>query len=265
MASAMSSPTSLAYNDEGVGVAVVFLHGLTFDRRSWRPIIERLDGAVRTLAVDLPAHGDSGGIPAPLDDVAAQVHELIAALAVERPVVVGHSMSAGLATLYAATYPSLGVVVIDNGPDIRPFAQLARQLEPALRGPGFSDVWRTFEGSLGIERVPEPVRSLVLETHDVQQDVVVGYWETLLGTDPDELQTIIDTYLRQVAVPCLAVFGRPITDSELERFGWLPDVQIEEWTPDGHFVHLVDPNRFAVRLRRFIDHCTATSRAAKAG
>ena len=24
-----------------------------------------------------------------------------------------------------------------------------------------------------------------------------------------------------------------------------------------HFVHLVDPDRFATRLRRFIDYCTA--------
>jgi hypothetical protein len=24
-----------------------------------------------------------------------------------------------------------------------------------------------------------------------------------------------------------------------------------------HFVHLVDPDRFATRLRQFVDHCTA--------
>jgi pimeloyl-ACP methyl ester carboxylesterase len=53
------------------------------------------------------------------------------------------------------------------------------------------------------------------------------------------------------------VFGRPITESERERFGWLHDVQLEEWAGDGHFVHLVDPDRFAARLRQFVDHCTA--------
>ena len=258
MAAATDSVTSLAYDDEGAGTPVVFLHGLTFDRRTWRPIIERLDGCVRSIAIDLPAHGDSGGAPAPLDEVAAQVHQLVGSLAVDRPVVVGHSMSGGLASFYAAAYPSRGLVSIDNGPDIRPFAQLVQQLEPALCGPGFTQVWQSFEDSLGLERIPEPVRSLVLETHEVKQDVVVGYWQTVLRTDPDELQALIDAQIRQLDVPCLGVFGRPITPSERERFGWLPDVQLEEWAGDGHFVHLVDPDRFATRLRQFVDHCTAT-------
>ena len=63
---------------------------------------------------------------------------------------------------------------------------------PHCAAPGFTEVWQTFEDSLGLERIPEPVRSLVLETHEVKQDVVVGYWETVLRTDPDELQAFID-------------------------------------------------------------------------
>jgi pimeloyl-ACP methyl ester carboxylesterase len=80
----------------------------------------------------------------------------------------------------------------------------------------------------------------------------------LLRTDPDELQTWIDSEVRKLHVPCLGVFGRPITDRERERFEWLPDVQLEECEGEGHFVHLVDPDRFANRLRQFVDHCTAT-------
>src|SRR4051794_6971107 len=114
VATAPDSP-KLAYDIDGDGVPVVFLHGLTFDRRSWRPIVERLDGSVRSIAIDLPAHGDSPGVPAPLEAVAAQVHELLTSLAVERPIVVGHSMSGGLAWIYAAAYPTRGVVFVDSG------------------------------------------------------------------------------------------------------------------------------------------------------
>ena len=258
MAPQRDTTTTLAYDDDGAGIPVVFLHGLTFDRRSWRPIIDRLDGGVRSIAIDLPSHGDSGGPPAPLDHVAAQVHELLGSLTVDRPILVGHSMSGGLASSYAASYPSRGLVIVDNGPDIRPFAQLLQRLEPALCGPGFTQVWQTFEDSLGLERIPEPVRSFVLETHEVKQDVVAGYWQTVLRTDPDELQALIDAQIRQITVPCLGVFGRPITDSERERLGWMPDVQLEEWVGDGHFVHLLDPVRFATRLHQFIDYCTAS-------
>ncbi len=251
--------TGLAYEIEGAGTPVAFLHGLTFDRRSWRPIIDHLGSSVRSIAIDLPAHGESGGAPAPLDAVAVQVHELLSSLGVERPVVVGHSMMAGLACIYAVAYPSRGLVMVDSGPEIRPFAELAHRLEPALRGPGFADTWQAFENSLGLERIPEPVRSLVRAGHHVNQEVVVGYWETMLRTDPAELQGWIDAeILPKLDVPCLGVFGRPITEGERERFGRLADVQLEEWTGDGHFVHLVDSTRFATRLREFVDHCTAT-------
>jgi pimeloyl-ACP methyl ester carboxylesterase len=262
MTAAAHTATALAYDDEeGAGIPVVFLHGLTFDRRTWKPIVERLDRCtVRSIAIDLPAHGESGGGPAPLDEIAAYVHELLCALAVERPVVAGHSMSGGLAALYATSYATRGVVIVENGPDIRPFAQLLHRLEPALRGPGFTEAWQPFEESLGLGRIPEPARSLVLETHEVKQDVVVGYFETALRTHPDELQAFVDAQLRKLDVPVLGVFGRPITDSERERFSWPPDVQLEEWPGDGHFVHLVDPDRFATRLHRFVDHCTRHTR-----
>ena len=258
-----STPQSagLAYDLEGEGPPVVFLHGLTFDRRTWRPIVDRLHGSVFSIAVDLPAHGESGGVPATFEELTSRLHELIVSLAVERPIVVGHSMSGGLACLYASGYATRGVVTIDNGPDIRPFAELLHRLEPALRGPGFAEVWQRFEQSMGLERVPEPVRSLVLDTHTVNQDVVLGYWDTPLRTDPAEHQASIDAAMAKLHVPCLGVFGRPITDGERERFDRLRDVQLEEWPEDGHFVHLVDPDRFTTRLRQFVDHCIATGEA----
>jgi pimeloyl-ACP methyl ester carboxylesterase len=251
MPAATHTPTRLAFDDEGTGSPVVFLHGLTFDRRTWRPIIDRLSG-VRSIAIDLPAHGESGGTPIPLEQVAAQVHELVLSSGVEAPIVVGHSMSGGVAAFYAASYPTAGAVFVDTGPEIKPFAQLVQQLEPVLRSPRFPDVWQKFEESLGLDLIPEPDRSLVLETHEVDQEVVLGYWDELLRTDPDGMQELVDAQVRAIDAPILGVFGRPVTEGERERFSWLPDVQIEEWTGDGHFVHLVDPDRFANRLLEFV-------------
>ena len=244
---------TLAYEADGAGTPVVFLHGLTFDRRSWRPIVEALGGSVRTIAIDLPAHGESDGDPAPLPVVAEQVHEVVAALVVEPPVVVGHSMSAGIALLYALAHPTRGVVLVDDGPHVQPFAELVRRLEPTLRGPGFADVWQVFEQSFGLERLDEPVRSLVLATHRVRQEVVLGYWDMLLHTEPAELQAWIDGQIGELDVPCLAVFGRPVSDGQRERLGRLRGLELEEWMGGGHFVHLVDPGRFAERLRRFVE------------
>ena len=99
----------------------------------------------------------------------------------------------------------------------------------------------------------------MLDTHKVRQDVVLAYWDQVLNTDPAELQAWIDGKAAEIRIPCLAVFGRRATDGERERFDRLPDVQIEEWVGDGHFVHLVDPGRFATRLRTFVEHCDRAS------
>jgi pimeloyl-ACP methyl ester carboxylesterase len=255
MATAADLKAGLAFDIEGTGTPVVFLHGLTFDRRTWRPVIDQLDGAVTSITIDLPAHGDSSGEPAPLQSVAERIHQLLQTLGVERPVVVGHSMAAGIAGLYASGHPARGVVLVDQATEILPFAQMLHQIAPMLRGPAFDQVWPDIENSLGLDRIPEPARTLVLETHKVDQDVVLGYWDQVLTTEPAELQAWIDATAARIQVPCLAVFGRPATDGEHDRLGRLPDAQIEEWPGDGHFVHLVDPGRFAARLRAFVGHC----------
>jgi pimeloyl-ACP methyl ester carboxylesterase len=234
----------------------VFLHGLTFDRRMWKPIVERLGGSVRSVLVDLPAHGESAGNPAPLDEVAASVHELVASLDIDRPILVGHSMSVGIAFFYAFAYDVAGVVAVDQGMDIRPFAQLVQRLEAQLRGDEFPEVWQVFEQSLGLDQLPEPQRALAAATHRVQQDVVVGYWDMLMRADPDEFQASLDARIQTLDMPCLAVFGRELTGPERERFELAGDCQIEEWSGSGHCVHLYDPDRFATTLRMFIERCT---------
>jgi len=255
MAAATDLQAGLAYDIEGTGTPVVLLHGLTFDRRTWRPIIDRLDGSVTSITIDLPAHGHSGGEPARLETVAERIHQLLQTLGVERPVVVGHSMAAGIAALYASGHPARGIVLVDQATEILPFAQMLHQAAPMLRGPAFDQVWPNIENSLGLDRIPEPTHSLILDTHTIKQDVILGYWDQVLNTEPAELQAWIDATAARIQVPCLAVFGRLATGGERERLSRLPDTQIEEWAGDGHFVHLVDPARFATRLRTFVEHC----------
>jgi pimeloyl-ACP methyl ester carboxylesterase len=255
MATATDLATGLAYDVDGSGTPVVLVHGLTFDRRTWRPIIERLDGSVMTIAIDLPAHGDSGGAPASLENVTGQIGRLLESLGVQRPVVVGHSMAAAIAGMFASMHPTRGIVLVDQATEVLPFAQMLHQIAPMLRGPAFDQVWPNIEDSLGLDRIPEPTRSLVLDAHKVEQHVVLGYWEQVLNTDPAELQTWIDDVASRIESPCLAIFGRPVTDGERERLSQLPDMQIEEWAGNGHFVHLVDPERFTTRLLSFVEHC----------
>jgi pimeloyl-ACP methyl ester carboxylesterase len=247
----------LAYEIHGAGTPVVFLHGLTFDRTTWRPVIERLGEGVQSIAVDLPGHGESEGPPVSLDQLAGLVHELLSELGIERPVVVGHSIGGFLAFLYAVGYPTLGIVDVDQGLDARRFSALLKELEPALRGPAFDSVFERFQESMEIDRVPEPDRSLVLGAQRVRQDLVLGYWDDVINWDADRFQQMIDQGLVGLDVPFLAVFGRPLEDEQGHGLRLVPNLELEEWIGDGHLVHLVEPDRFAARLRAFIDRCVA--------
>ena len=150
----------------------------------------------------------------------------------------------------------LGVVNVDQPVDVRPFAQLLRRLEPGLRGPGFAAAFEPVQQSLGLDLVPEPLRSRVLAAQVVRSDVVLGYWDEVLHADPDDTQARVEHLLRSSRVPYLAVFGRVLAPAEREYLvAHLAGVQIEEWAGGGHFVHLVDVDRFTARLRVFIESC----------
>ena len=254
--STLLTQNTLAYEQRGAGVPVVLLPGQTFDRRIWRPIVERLGDAVHTIAIDLPGQGQSAGPPRPLAEVADQVNHVVERLGVERPIVVGHSMAGAIALIYAARYPVRGVVDIDNPLDVRPFAALIKQLEPALRGPSFADVFAPIQDSMGLDLVPEPLRSLALDAQRVSRDVALGYFEELMRSDPDELQAWIEEIAGAIAVPSLLLFGQRLSREERDyTLAHLPLAQIDEWDGRGHFVHLAEADRFAARLRTFIDHC----------
>ena len=249
----------LGHDVQGTGTPVVFLHGLTFDRSSWRPVLDRVGRQARTVALDLPGHGQSPGPPMSLDRLSEVVHHTLQALDVDRPIIVGHSMFGALALTYAATQPVRGVVTVDNPLDVRPFARLVRQLEPALRRDAFAETFqRVFQASMGLDLLDPAVRARVLAGRRIRPDLVLGYWTELLDTDPEALQARIDRLITTIEAPVLAIFGHDISPSDRSRLNTIPHADLEEWTGFGHFVHLVDPDRFASRLMAFTGRCDAT-------
>jgi pimeloyl-ACP methyl ester carboxylesterase len=158
---------------------------------------------------------------------------------------------------YAATHPVRGFVIVDAFPDLRPFAALVSKLEPALRGPAFEQAFAPFEQSMGLDRVPEPLRSEVLAGQAIDRELVLSYWDELLRAPAAELQAIIEGEMSRVSAPGLLVFGRELGEGERAYLGsHIPQAAVEEWVGDGHCLHLVEPDRFAARLRAFIDACT---------
>ena len=77
---------------------LVLLHGLTFNRGLWGPVLAellRIDPGRRVLVLDLPGHGDSPAWPSyDIDSVAEGVHQAVEEMHLQAPVVVGHSIAA---------------------------------------------------------------------------------------------------------------------------------------------------------------------------
>jgi pimeloyl-ACP methyl ester carboxylesterase len=249
----MTDPPTLAYDLRGEGTPVVFLHGLTFDRSTWRPITDRLGDGVQSIAFDLPGHGETGGGPASPGGVAEALGAALDALEIREPVMVGHSISAVIALIYAASHPVLGVVDVDQPLNPRPFAELLQRMEPALREGDFRAAFQPFQDGMGLDRLDEATRAHILDIQKIDRDLVLGYWDDLLHTDPARVQARNEELLSAVDAPFLGVFSSEL-DQGSRRFllDHLRNAQLEEWPGNGHFVHLAQPDRFTTALQDFI-------------
>jgi pimeloyl-ACP methyl ester carboxylesterase len=250
-----STRQGVGFEVHGAGPPVLFLHGLTFDRRTWLPIVDDLGDHATAALLDLPGHGSSRcWVNYDLERVTEALHDAIDDLGLRRPVVVGHSISGLLAFLYASRYPTAAVVNIDLVLHLEAFLEIVRSVAPQLHSQAFPDIWRQFQDGMHLELIPAPSRALVTASMHVDQELVLGYWAPLFTATPTELAEQIDDVLARTLVPALAIHGDPPDDTYR---GWLqtrcPSAQLEVWPNSGHFPHLVHPQRFSRRLLRVID------------
>ena len=87
--------------------AVVFIHGTGMDHTVWvLPSRYFARHGYHVLALDLPAHGRSGGEPAPsIDAMADAIIAAMTAASIDTAAMVGHSMGSLVALSAAARYP----------------------------------------------------------------------------------------------------------------------------------------------------------------
>lgn len=232
---------------------VVLLHGLTFDRGMWAPLVDALAGR-RAVAFDLPGHGDSPPQTSyALAEVADVLHEAITVAGLDAPVLVGHSIGAVLATAYAARHPARAVLNIDQPLLAGPFADLLRSVEPVLRGPGYLGVWTQLLDGMGIEELDPPLRELLRSTP--RQDLLLGYWGEVLEASPEELRwrrTDELTALRARGTGYHHVSRAPLPPPYLQWFQTaLPSAGTTVLPGSGHFPHLSHPKTLADTLSRW--------------
>ncbi|MGN6378272.1 MAG: alpha/beta fold hydrolase [Gaiellales bacterium] len=240
------------------GRPLLLLHGLTFDHRMWEPVAAAQPDDQPALALDLPGHGSSPALARHhMREVVAVVHKAVDEAGLERPIIVGHSISGIVATMYAATHPVAAVVNVDC-PMFPPegYLRIARAIAPRLRGDRFHRAWSLFRNSMRIDRVPQPQRSHLAAAYDVSPEQVLSYWAELLDGDPDQTvawicdQTeLMLSRVRRDSIPYVSVAGDSVDVEDREWFEErVPHGRLLAWPVGHHFPHLADPARFVALL-----------------
>ncbi|HUX04110.1 MAG TPA: alpha/beta hydrolase [Acidimicrobiales bacterium] len=244
----------LHFERHGSGAPLVLVHGITESLRAWDPLLDALSANHDVVALDLRGHGTSpAGGPYDVLSLAADVHEVVTSLGVDGPLLVGHSLGATVVSAYAAMFASVGVLNLDQPLRLSGFQASLQSLEPMLRGDRASfeaAMTMVFNSMRGQLDDPQWARLGALRRFD--QDVVLAIWSSVFELEPADLEAMVESMTRAIAVPYLAVCG---TDPGEGYEQWLtalvPDAIVQRWEGRGHYPHLVEPERFLAALAEF--------------
>lgn len=160
-------------------VGTVLLHGLSQQRRFWRPVVRRLAG-LPLATLDQRGHGDTGGSgPYDMATLAGDVVALLDALGWDRAVVVGHSWGAAVAMHVGAAHPDrvAAVVAVDGGTtspgEMGDRDEVRRRLEPPRLAVPPDELVPMLRSGGPRDWFDEDVEQAVLPTFEVGADGLV--------------------------------------------------------------------------------------------
>ncbi len=253
---------TLAYNDTGQGLPLVFLHAFPLNRTMWAPQEEALSRKFRVITVDLRGHGESD---APLwrytlDQFADDVRSLLDHLSVPRAVLVGLSMGGYLIFSCYRRFPDRikALVLADTRAEADKPEVLTWRFELAQR------VYRQGPSAVADEMGPKLLSPTTIAT---RPDLVEHVRKIILSTQVSgivgDLMAIAERpdstgLLPGITCPTLVVVGdRDVltTAAENERIAKaIPGAKLEIIPEAGHLSNLEQPELFNKAVETFLAH-----------
>ena len=267
-----SHGATLAYDDSGSGLPLVFLHPTPLDRHFWPPLIQQLSG-VRAIVPDLRGHGASelgAGLPVgdfervpdaqvlSMTQLADDILALMDHLALPGAVFAGCSIGGYVLLELWRRAPARmrGLAFICSKPQPDTEANRIKRSATILQARAgasaalFSGMAQTLIGVTARQLHPEMVTQL--QAHmTLSPDALVAV-QAGLATRPDSSPTVAT-----INVPVLAVPGGEdpvITPAEMEVFRAAPGGCDFHLLPDaGHFAAYEQPRHVAQILSAWLD------------
>lgn len=245
----------LSYRVEGRGEPLVLVHGLSDEKETFSPLVERLSPHFTCVSLDLRGHGASAQASdySP-EALVGDLNAVIEEEGLSAPALVGHSLGGLLVTLYAAEHPARAVLNLDQPLDMGRIAQKTRSLKEALQGPEFPQLMLSLMGEEGMDRLNPPLREELYSHRSIEQrPVVLGIWDFLFTRTEEELDAWIEDKLRRLCAPYLSLQGMDFGKAHTEWLcGLMPGAEVEIWEGLGHYLHLIEQERFAARVCSFL-------------
>ncbi|WP_104524868.1 alpha/beta fold hydrolase [Blastococcus atacamensis] len=256
-----------AFVRAGDGPALLLLHGIGNNCRTWAKVIDRLAATHTVIAPDLLGHGDSDK---PRGDYSLAAYangmrDLLSILDVEQATVVGHSLGGGIALQFAYQFPErcqrLALVGSGGlGPELSaglraatlPGAEVVVTALAQVSGPlrtGLQAVEKVGRVT-GWRRVGDLAQAVdaLLALKDVEARR--AFLRTLRGVVDAKGQavTALDRLYLADSVPMLVIWGDrdpivPAQHAEAVR-SLVPSARVEVFEGAGHWPHLDEPGRF---------------------
>lgn len=240
----------------GKGAPVVLLHGIADTWRSYELVLDALPDRLDVVA---PTQRGHSGASCPssgyrLSDYANDLADLLDALKLDRPVIVGHSMGSAVALRFVAENPdrALGLVLV-SAPMVKPadpkVRAFVKDVVSKLSDPVDPEFVREFATNMVAGAVsPGFMEARVQESMRLPARVWREAFEARLEEDLTEAA-------RSVSVPTLLVRGgldERATESDMAALHRaIPDSQTRTYEGAGHCLHWEQPARFASDLTEF--------------
>ena len=250
---------TLAYRLDGPidGIPVIFLHGYACTGLDWEAAASSVADEYRTLVFDFRGHSRSASSSSEitLDILVNDLRELISALALHRPILIGHSMGGMVALEYTLRYPDdvRALVMAEAFPHLHSVTEVFGLPEDPVNDPyGYGSVIDRQTPEAVVQRVRQQMSEGVAR-------LPASLFESLLTFDRR-------SGLGKVSVPTLLLLGdrRKFTEQDrgdlINRLGYalMPNLEVA-LVPSHHFLMLEQPELTLSLLRRFLEPMSNTA------
>ena len=262
-----------AFVKVGKGPALLLLHGLGCDHRTWLPVIAALARRYTVIAPDLLGHGRSAKPRADysVGGYANGMRDLLTVLGIDKVTVVGHSFGGGVAMQFAYQYPERTERMILVAP-----GGLGRDVSPAIRAitlpgfhqamgvvtkPGLRQLTKAGLRSLaatGLARTRDydEVAEILESFKDPRARAAIRHVVSAVVDWRGQLVTMADRAYLTAAMPMCVIWGTEDAVIPVRHAGvaaeLAPGATVEVIANAGHFPHKDHPQRFVKVVNDFI-------------